>query len=116
MSRLINLILTNEQRAALEQGTRHGTSHAFRTRCRMILLKAARLPPAQVAEQVGYCMISVNGWVKSYPYGGIDGLKTNKAESAGPFLMTSSIWSRRGLLCRATDRDSSWSKLKLRRD
>ena len=76
MSRLIILTLTDEERAALEKGSRHGTSHAFRTRCRMILLKADRLPSAQVAERVGCCMIAVNGWVKRYQAEGIGGLKT----------------------------------------
>lgn len=76
MSRLIILTLTAEERTALEKGSRHGTSHAFRTRCQMILLKAHRLPSAQVAERVGCCMIAVNGWVKRYQAEGIGGLKT----------------------------------------
>ena len=76
MSRLIILTLTDGERAALERGTRHGTSHAFRTRCQMILLKAERLPSAQVAEQVGCCMMAVNGWVTRYRAEGIGGLKT----------------------------------------
>ena len=76
MSRLIILTLTDEERAALEKGARHGTSHAFRTRCRMILLKADRLPSAQVAERVGCCMMAVNGWVKRYQAAGLGGLKT----------------------------------------
>jgi transposase len=76
MSRLIVLTLTDVERAALERGSRHGTSHAFRTRCQMVLLKAERLPSAQVAERVGCCMIAVNGWVKRYQAEGIGGLKT----------------------------------------
>ena len=76
MSRLIVLNLTDEERAVLERGSRHGNSHAFRTRCRMILLKAERLPSAQVAERVGCCMMSVNGWVKRYQAEGVEGLKT----------------------------------------
>ena len=76
MSRLIILTLTDEERIALEKGSRHGTSHAFRTRCQMILLKADRLPSAQVAQQIGCCMIAVNGWVKRYQAEGISGLKT----------------------------------------
>lgn len=76
MSRLIILTLSDAERIALEKGSRYGTSHAFRTRCQMILLKADRLPSAQVAEQVGCCMIAVNGWVKRYQAHGIAGLKT----------------------------------------
>ncbi len=76
MSRLIILTLTDEERTALEKGFRHGRSHAFRTRCRMILLKADRLPSRQIAPQVGCCMMAVNGWVKRYQAEGIAGLKT----------------------------------------
>lgn len=76
MSRLIILTLTDEEKSALEKGSRQGTSHAFRTHCQMILLKADRLPSAQVAEQIGCCMIAVNGWVKRYQTQGIEGLKT----------------------------------------
>ncbi len=66
----------DDERAALERGFRHSTSHAFRTRCRMILLKADRLPSRQIAPQVGCCMMSVNGWVNRYQQEGIAGLKT----------------------------------------
>ena len=76
MSRLIILTLADDERTALDNGFRRGTSHAFRTRCRMILLKADRLPSSQIAPQVGCCMMAVNGWVKRYQTQGIAGLKT----------------------------------------
>ena len=76
----------DEERAALEQGSRHGPSHAFRTRCRMILLKADRLPSAQVAEQIGCCMIAVNGWVKRGPVGLIGHTKGDAIETVGSLL------------------------------
>ena len=76
MSRLIILTLTDDERTALENGFRHGTSHAFRTRCRMILFKADRLPSSEIAPQVDCCMMSVNGWIKRYQTEGIAGLKT----------------------------------------
>ena len=84
MSRLIILSLSDEERAALEKGHRHGKSHAFRTRCHMILLKADRLPSAQVAERVGSCMMSVNGWVARYRAEGIDGLATKPGRGRRP--------------------------------
>ena len=85
-SRLIILTLTDEEKSALERGTRHGTSHAFRTRCQMILLKADRLPSAQVAEQIGCCMIAVNGWVKRYQAEGIRGLGTKQGRGRRAIL------------------------------
>ncbi len=86
MSRLIILTLTDEERIALEKGSRHGTSHAFRTRCQMILLKAERLPSAQVAERIGCCMIAVNGWVKRYQAQGIHGLRTKQGRGRRAIL------------------------------
>lgn len=76
MSRLTKIELTAEQRTALEAGYHQGHSHAFRTRCQMILLKAKKQPSWQIAEQVGCCMIVVNHWVKRYQNEGIAGLKT----------------------------------------
>lgn len=86
MSRLIIVTLTDEERIALERGSRHGTSHAFRTRCQMILRKADRLPSAQVAEQIGCCMIAVNGWVRRYQAEGIEGLKTKQGRGRKAIL------------------------------
>jgi hypothetical protein len=53
MIRLIILDLTDDERTALTKGHRHGKSHAFHTRCHMILLKADRLTSAQVADALG---------------------------------------------------------------
>ena len=86
MSRLIIVTLTDPERAALEKGFRYGTSHAFRTRCRMILLKADHLPSSQIAPQVGCCMMSVNGWVKRYQQEGIAGLKTKSGRGRKAIL------------------------------
>jgi transposase len=86
MSRLIILTLTDQQRTALEKGARYGPSHAFRTRCQIILRKADRLPSAQVAAQLGCCMIAVNGWVKRYQQQGIAGLNTKHGRGRKPIL------------------------------
>ena len=80
MSRLTILDLTDDERAALEKGHRHGNSHAFRIRCHMILLKAERLPSTQIATQLGFCMMTVNGWVKRYQAQGI----ARPGDQAGP--------------------------------
>ncbi len=86
MSRLIIVTLTDDQRAALEKGFRHGQSHAFRTRCRMVLLKADRLPSRQIAPQVGCGMMAVNGWVRRYQAQGLAGLKTKKGRGRKAIL------------------------------
>ena len=52
----------------------------------MILLKSDRLPSAQVAEQIGCCMIAVNGWVKRYQAEGIQGLQTKQGRGRRAIL------------------------------
>ncbi len=52
----------------------------------MILLKAERLPSAQVAERLDCCMIAVNGWVKRYQTEGISGLKTKQGRGRRAIL------------------------------
>jgi len=76
MSKFTRIDLTHEQRAALETGWRQGECHAFRQRCRMILLKSQGLTARQVAAQLDCCAISVHGWCKRYLSAGINGLQT----------------------------------------
>jgi len=76
MSRLTQLELSVEERAALEKGYKTGNTHTYRLRCQMILLKAQNKPAREVAEQLGCCMIIVNHWVRRYKAEGISGLQT----------------------------------------
>lgn len=74
MSRLTKIILTDEQRAALEKGFKFGKVHGFRQRCQMLLLKAQKKTSKEIGEQLGYCLVTVNHWVTRYQNEGIDGL------------------------------------------
>jgi transposase len=78
--------LSTEQRAALEQGWRHGTTFGFRQRCQMILLKAQKRTSKEVAQQVGCCEVVVNNWRKRYQAEGIEGLKTKKGRGRPAIL------------------------------
>jgi transposase len=80
--------LSLEQRAALEKGYRKGTSHAFRTRCRMVLLKSEKRSSVEVADVLGCCEIVVNNWLRRYEAEGIEGLKTRKGRGRKPKLST----------------------------
>ena len=80
--------LSAEQRTALEKGYRQGTSHAFRTRCRMVLLKSERRSSVEVAEVLGCCEIVVNNWLRRYEEEGIEGLKTRPGRGRKPKLST----------------------------
>ena len=80
--------LSPEQRAALEKGYRKGTSHAFRTRCRMVLLKSEKRSSLEVADILGCCEIVVNNWLRRYEEEGIEGLKTRPGRGRKPILST----------------------------
>jgi transposase len=80
--------LSLEQRAALEKGYRKGTSHAFRVRCQMILLKSEKRSSLEVANVLGCCEVVVNNWLRRYEAEGIEGLKTRKGRGRKPKLST----------------------------
>lgn len=76
MGRVKTVELSGERRTALEQGHREGKSHAYRTRCQMMLLKSEGRTSAEVADILGCCEVVVNTWLKRYEAEGIEGLKT----------------------------------------
>ena|ERR1051326_1744112 len=80
--------LSTEQRAALEKGYRKGTSHAFRMRCQMVLLKSEKRSSLEVADVLGCCEIVVNNWLRRYEVEGIEGLKTRQGRGRKPILST----------------------------
>lgn len=67
--------LTEEKRRELENGWRNGTSHAFRQRCQMILLKSEQRTSLEISRLVGSCEMTVNNWLKRYQAEGFKGLR-----------------------------------------
>ncbi len=86
MSRLTRVDLSDSERAALEQGSKHGKTHGFRQRCQMILLKACRKPSREIAAQLGCCMVVVNHWVKRYQAEGLEGRHVRKGRGRKTIL------------------------------
>lgn len=78
--------LTDEQRLQLEEGFRQGKSHAYRMRCRTILLKAKGLTSKEVGVQTEQTHISVNSWVKRFETEGIKGLETCPGRGRKPIM------------------------------
>jgi transposase len=85
--------LSADQRAALEQGYRQGTSHAFRRRCEMILIKSQGRSSSDVAEIVGSCEMSVHNWVHRYQDQGINGLMTKAGRGRKAILQEEDLES-----------------------
>jgi len=82
--------LTDEQRLALENGYRNGTSHAFRQRCQMVLLKSEKRSSVSITQILGGCEMSVNNWLRRYEVEGITGLKTRPGRGRPSILQAES--------------------------
>jgi transposase len=80
--------LSPEQRAALEKGYRKSTSHAFRMRCQMVLLKSEQRSSLEVANILNCCEVVVNNWLSRYEEEGIKGLETRLGRGRKPKLST----------------------------
>ncbi len=82
--------LSQEQRLALEKGYRNGTSHAFRQRCQMVLLKSEKRSSVAITKILGSCEMSVNNWLRRYEIEGIAGLKTRGGRGRPSILQPAS--------------------------
>ena len=70
----------------LEEGLHTGKSHAFRTRCQVVLLKAEGRKSKEVAGIVKMCEMSVNNWLLRYRTEGIAGLLTKPGRGRKPLI------------------------------
>jgi len=86
MPRITVIELDAAERAALEQGYKHGAHCAFRQRCQMILLKSQGCTSLQVAQMLGVCEMVVHNWVHRYLEHGIEGLQTRPGRGRKPIL------------------------------
>ncbi len=86
MGKIKTVELTRAQCNELEKGYRAGSSHAFRVRCQMILLKCERRTAAEIADLLGCCEVAVNNWLKRYEAEGIEGLRTKPGRGRKPIL------------------------------
>jgi transposase len=86
MGKIKTVALTRAQRSVLEKGYRTDSSHAFRLRCQMILLKSEQRTAAEIAGLLGCCEVVVNNWLKRYESEGIEGLRTKPGRGRKPVL------------------------------
>ncbi len=86
MGRTNKPTLSEEQWIELTNGLKNGKSHAFRSRCQAILLKADGRTSKEVGSIVGMCNVSVNSWLKRYNSEGVQGLGTRPGRGRKPLL------------------------------
>ncbi|GAB4045409.1 helix-turn-helix domain-containing protein [Spirosoma jeollabukense] len=78
--------LTPLDRQTLEDAFRTGSSHAFRQRCQIVLLKSEGRSSKEVAGIVKHHYVSVNTWLTRYQQSGLDGLLTKPGRGRKPLL------------------------------
>lgn len=87
VSRKIRLIeLSAEQLRLLKEGYSKGSSHAFRKRCHVILLKAEGRSSKDIGLIVGIHEVPVNNWLNRYEAEGLAGLLTKAGRGRKPLL------------------------------
>lgn len=86
MGNIRTVSLSVDQRGELERGYQKGTSHAFRKRCQLVLLKAQRRTSKEVGQIIGMHQVSVNAWLTRYEQEGITGLKTRPGRGRKPLF------------------------------
>lgn len=91
MPKITVVELDEAQRSALEQGHRHGSSHSYRRRCQMVLLKSQGRTAQQVIDVVGGCEVVVNNWVRRYQQEGLPGLKTKPGRGRKAILQEGDV-------------------------
>ena len=87
MGKIKGIKLTPMQRSALENGYRNGSSHAFRMRCKVVLLKA-QLSSPQIGDRLDMNRTTVNNWVNRFEAEGIKGLATRPGRGRKPIIGT----------------------------
>jgi transposase len=113
MGKIKTVKLTRAQRTALEKGYRTGSSHAFRTRCQMILLKSERRTAVEIADLLGCCEVVVNNWLKRYELEGVEGLRTKPGRGRKPVLAAGQDLERVKAAVAANRQRISWAKAEL---
>ena len=86
MGKIKKLELSASQRIQLNNGFRNGSTHCFRMRCRLVLLKGDGLSSAKAGEQTDMSLVSVNAWVKRFLSEGIAGLETRAGRGRKPIM------------------------------
>ncbi len=88
MGRINTPTLVASAKAELETRYRTHPSHAVRTRCQLVLLKAEGRNSKEVAGIVKLCEMSVNNWLARYKAEGIAGLVTKPGRGRKPIICT----------------------------
>jgi len=72
--------------AQLEEGNKHGKSHAFRIRCQAILLSNKGYTITEIIEILSVSRGSVSTWISAWEKHGLEGLKTKPGQGRKPLL------------------------------
>ena len=76
MGKIRVIELTTQQQTALEEGYKSGTSHSYRQRCQLVLLKSEGRSSNEVGQIIKMNQVSVNNGLSRYQIAGLRGLLT----------------------------------------
>ena len=86
MCRRCGLEVNDESLRVLTLGYQKGSTHVYRQRCHILLLKAGGHTYEQICAILGICMTAAKNWVKRYERYSIEGLKTRPGRGPKPKL------------------------------
>ncbi len=86
MGKIRTIKLTLEQQKALQEGYQAGSTHGFRRRCQLVLLKNEGRSSKEVSRIIKINEVSINNWLNPYQAEGIEGLKTKPGRGRKPLL------------------------------
>lgn len=86
MPRIKTVTISVEQKAALENAVKYGSTPSYRKRCQAILLKGGKRTSLAIAKELSCCEMSVNDWMKRFDEQGIDGLRVAKGRGGKGIL------------------------------
>ena len=70
--------LTAEQKEALTQGYKQGSTHVYRTHCQSVLMSHSGLSIPEIARRLQVSQTSIYSWFNRWESEGIEGLKIRK--------------------------------------
>lgn len=86
MGKTKEIILSEEQKSALDKAYRFGSCHRYRMRCKAVLMKAENKSMKEIQEFVGYGRLAIYRWFKQYQSEGLDGLREKGGRGAKPLM------------------------------
>lgn len=109
----VDIVLSEEERALLEENTKPSTQYRFVQRARIVLLAAQGLQNQEIAKRVGLSFVSVSKWRQRYSKHGIVGLKDKVGRGRPKRLTHDQLLKIVEVACQKPEQQTHWSLRRL---